>query len=114
MAAFDISIGSMKSFDPTFINGPVNTLDVDGTGDNKIIYAGGSFTYFGAIPQTNLGAMNADTGVVIDNWTANPNGEVQELLIDGEKIYVGGSFTEIGGKTRSGIAVLNKETGSAY
>jgi len=110
MASFDLSTGNMKSFDPTFINGPVNSLDID----EDIIYAGGLFEYPGASSKVNFFAHNRLTGVLIENYIPNPNGEVHNLLIDGEKIYVGGSFTEIGGKTRSGIAVIDKATGSAY
>lgn len=61
-----------------------------------VAYIGGGFAAVGGSSRTNLAAVNATTGAVVDGWNPKPNGSVYDMEWDTNNLYVGGGFTTFG------------------
>ncbi len=72
------------------VDGTVRALRLSG----GKLYVGGSFAILGEAFRSNLGALDAATGIVDPVWTPSAENEVRSLDIsaDGSTIYVGGYF----------------------
>ncbi len=74
--------------------------------DGKI-YVGGSFEIINGVARTNIARVNTD-GTVDTSFSANTNGTVRDIEVDGDgNVYIGGDFTTVGGVTNRGVAKLN-------
>lgn len=71
-------------------------------------FVGGFFTEVGKEKRRNLAHIKADG--TVSSWTANTNGAVKALLLDGNTLYVGGSFTLVKGLDRKALVALDKTT----
>ncbi|WP_190300464.1 MBG domain-containing protein [Rufibacter hautae] len=76
-------------------------------------YLGGSFSYEVA------GETRSSLAHVLPNHTfdpgfdAQPDRDVQKLILSGSTLYTSGSFTQIGGENRNYLAALSASTGKA-
>ncbi|MCU1438798.1 MAG: hypothetical protein JWP66_1885 [Naasia sp.] len=100
------------------VNGVVWAQEVVG----NTVYVGGSFTQsqpagalegVGVVARSNLLAYNLTTGVLIDSFAPNVNGQVRGISAspDGSRIYVVGDFDNIDGQTRSRVAAFDTASG---
>lgn len=89
---------------------PVFTLA--GVGDR--IFVGGSFSTVNGQQRRSLAAFNlvnaADQPGALSPWTADANGQINDLLIANGKLYVGGSFITIGTQSRNNLAAFSLDT----
>ncbi|MDB5270732.1 MAG: hypothetical protein JWP58_3772 [Hymenobacter sp.] len=100
------------------VDGTVNALAVDGTGN---VYVGGSFTNAGGNPASRVARWNGTawsalgSGTIATDGTANGVGStVNALAVDGTGIvYAGGGFTTAGGLTANRVARWNGTAWSA-
>lgn len=89
-------------------NGIVSALFLDG----NTLYVGGIYSQIDSLPQQNLAAIHASSGV-LQNWIPNPNGQVFDILRSGTEVYVGGNFTMLGGQSRNYIGSIDASTALA-
>jgi hypothetical protein len=89
------------------LNNSADFVSVDSAGT---VFAGGSFTGFGAVRRDNLAAVNLQRGDLA-SWNPGANGWIHALDIQGNVLYIGGEFTNIGGVSRSRIASVDARTG---
>ncbi|WP_315501377.1 PKD domain-containing protein [Actinomyces radicidentis] len=116
LAAFDLTKGHgqlISSFKPMFST-TVNAIDVHGS----TVYAGGAFKTVNGVARTELAAVSADKGTLLD-WKASATGtnsQVYALKVspDGSKVVVGGSFQTLNGSSNPGygLAMLDASTGA--
>jgi hypothetical protein len=87
---------------------------------NGSMYLGGAFSSMrpagkplgsGEVPRRGFAALDRATGK-LQKLTANVNGTVFALAVDGPIVYLGGSFTQVGGKPRQNLAAVNALTGN--
>ncbi len=99
-----------SSEDTAGANGRVSAILRIGTR----VFIGGSFTTVGGLPRHGLAALNADTGAVDPNWSADVSGEVLSLASSpwGTGVYVGGTFSSIRGVPRANLAGVSTSTGA--
>ncbi|OFZ82838.1 MAG: hypothetical protein A2583_01560, partial [Bdellovibrionales bacterium RIFOXYD1_FULL_53_11] len=108
LVAINSTTGAATAWDPNS-NGTVHTLLLDGT----TLYAGGDFTALDATESTarsRLASISTADGS-INTFTANANGSVRALALDGTTLYAGGLFTQINSSTRNYIAAVDTSTG---
>ncbi|AMD86746.1 hypothetical protein AXF14_02930 [Actinomyces radicidentis] len=116
LAAFDLTKGHgqlISSFKPIFST-TINAIDVHG----NTVYAGGAFKTVNGVARTELAAVSADKGTLLD-WKASATGtnsQVYALKVspDGSKVVVGGSFQTLNGSSNPGygLAMLDASTGA--
>jgi hypothetical protein len=73
------------------------------------VFIGGAFSNAVApdgttTPRSNLMAIDATTGQLVDSFDPEPNGTVYALATDGNQVFVGGAFNTIAGASRSRLA----------
>jgi hypothetical protein len=113
VAALDTTVdtsvaSSALSWNPS-LSGGVDALHVDVAG---FVFVSGSFTHFGAVPRTNLAAVDLRSGGLLP-WRPNADGWVRALDVVGNTVYVGGDFQTLAGLSRSRIAAVDAVTGAA-
>lgn len=110
LAALNATSGADTGWAPV-PNGPVNALAVSGTQ----VYAGGEFTTIGGATRERLAALNGAPGATggAFAWDPGPNGEVDALVIAGNRVYVGGLFSGAGGIRRDYLAAMDRVGGTA-
>ena len=116
LAAFDLTKGHgelTSSFAPMFAT-TVNAIDVSG----DVVYAGGAFSAVNGVARSELAAVSASTGSLLD-WTASAagtNSQVYALRVspDGTKVAVGGSFQTLNGSSNPGygLALVDASSGA--
>ena len=81
----------------------------------RTLYIGGWFDHLGGIARRRIGAVDAESGLVVDWAPEVPDywGSVNALAADRGIIYAGGFFSYLGGKRRNCIAALDARTGVA-
>lgn len=101
--------------DPDFkpdVNGIVYALA--GSADDTTVFIGGLFSFAGGADRANLAAVDAVTGAVRPDWTADTTGDTPEVLalaVSGTRLYAGGKFAAIDGTSRRRIAALSVADG---
>ncbi|TGL90976.1 hypothetical protein EHQ68_06080 [Leptospira congkakensis] len=96
------------SFSPNISAGAIRTIAMGrDASNNKVIYAGGSFT---AVSPTYARSFEMDGNVT--SWNPAPNGLVDDLTILGSKIYLIGSFNLLGSTTRNHFAAVDNNFGA--
>lgn len=88
LTAFDAGTGSLQSFNPTFdenYNGPVQTMDVDGTN----LYVGGSLRIVNDVDKGRIAVLDKTTGALVPTATRHFSGNVYAICIVGTKVLVG-------------------------
>lgn len=93
-------------------NGIVKALAV--SEDGSTVFLGGLFSSAGGQPRSNLAAVDAITGEVLADWTADTGGatpDVNSLAVKGNRLYVGGRFGSIDGTTRKRLVALDVVSG---
>jgi hypothetical protein len=117
LAAIDIATGNVTSWNPAPTAGAyVRAL----TTRDGIVYAGGSFGYFGPGPynasnlRLNLAGIDSATGSVT---AFNPgiSNDVYSLAVDSANLYVGGDFNKgglVATQTALRLAAFNRATGA--
>jgi hypothetical protein len=111
LAAVDVSTGSPTPFTGDVGRSPgtpdVLTLAIEG----PTLYVGGAFTTLSGQPRSNLGAVDAQSGVA-GAWRPDPSDKVEAVEPACGTVYAGGWFSQIGGEPRSYLAAL--DPGSAH
>lgn len=79
---------------------------VETSADGSVVYVGGSFTSVNGVARSNLVALDAVTGAVIETWRADTDETVRDIEVAADRIYVAGSFTSIDGQARRRLAAL--------
>ncbi|MBN1524562.1 MAG: delta-60 repeat domain-containing protein [Spirochaetales bacterium] len=72
------------------VNGPVYAMVSDNNGG---FYIGGEFSKVGGYNRYNIARINADGSV--HEWTADTNGAVRAIAVNGSTVYYGGDFTQV-------------------
>jgi len=65
------------------------------------------FTTIGGAPRSRLAALSRSGGVTLP-WSADADGTVRDILLQGDRLYVSGSFSTINGQSRSNLALLDR------
>ena len=101
--------------DPRFVadtNGEVEAVAV--SADGSTLFIGGTFTTVNGVARANLAAVDALTGAVWGNWSADTAGSVptvHSLAVHGDRLYVAGKYTGIDGTGRSELSALDTASG---
>lgn len=74
-------------------------------------FIGGEFSGVGGIPRRNLAHVLAHGDVA--DWSPNPDGIVQSLVIRGRALIVGGAYTTLAGKRRDNVGAVDIYTGAS-
>jgi len=115
LAALDETTGVATSWQPSVIGTVADTFGAFGTVramavNGQTLYLGGNFTQVGALPRTNLAAVEMTTGQVTD-WNPGANGAVSTLALGGTRVYVGGGlnggFTVVANQSRTNLAAID-------
>ncbi|MGE4225915.1 MAG: hypothetical protein AB7I23_21420 [Vicinamibacterales bacterium] len=91
------------------LSSSVDMVHVDAAGH---VFAGGSFTHFGAVLRQNLAAIDLRAGGLLP-WNPGADAWVRALDVVGNTVYIGGDFQTIAGVSRKRIAALDAVTGVA-
>lgn len=89
------------------VAGTVYTCISDGRGG---WFVGGEFGGVGGLQRSNLAHITA--AGCVSNWTADTDGRVNALLLDGDVLYVGGRFERVAGSERSCLAAVHARSGA--
>lgn len=111
LAAYNVTSGHSTPWHPSLEGAPVATvrsLFLSG----GVVYVAGTFNSVAGQPRSNLAAIDATTGQVLD-WAPNPDGEVRTILECNGAICAGGDFTHVGGAPHSRLAMIDLGTGLA-
>jgi putative pyrroloquinoline-quinone binding quinoprotein/beta-propeller uncharacterized protein DUF5122 len=107
-AAFDLTTGALKDWDPND-NGISATSIVVSNGK---VYVAGDFSLIGGQPRNGLAALDTLTGAALP-WNPGTDNWVDAMVMSNGTLYVGGQFSNIGGKARFRAAALDTATGIA-
>jgi hypothetical protein len=108
--AFDASTGRIvKTFHPS-VDGSVETAVAGPVAGTVII--GGTFSKVNGASRRGLAMLRLSDGSLVTSFTATANGNVNKVLVRGNRLIVGGEFTTIAGGSRERLAVLNATTGA--
>jgi len=106
--AFDLLTGAVSGFAPV-VDGGVHALAA-GPGDT--VYAGGSFTTAGGVPQRGLARFSLDGRLASGFRAAVDHGDVKALAVRDDNVYAGGTFAAVDGVRRAGLARVDAYTGA--
>lgn len=113
LAAVSLVTGATTPFNPGVTGEPDAPSVRALAADTLNLYVGGyGLTTIGGAPRNNLAAINLSTGLATA-WNPNPDGHVEELVLDGGEILVGGNFITIGNAERLNLAAVNLTSGLA-
>jgi hypothetical protein len=107
-AAFDLTTGALKDWDPND-NGIVATSLV--VSDGKV-YVAGDFTMIGGQPRAGIAALDTLAGAALP-WNPGTDNWIDAMAMRGGTLYVGGQFSNVGGQPRYRAAALDTATGMA-
>lgn len=120
IAAFDMTTGALKPFNPSLGNGDFRTMALDT--NNNVLYVGGSFTSVNTlttpVARNNIAAFDTSTGVAT-SFNPDVNNIVYQLLLssDSNTLYAGGNFQTVNNSgsslPREYVAAFNTNTGIA-
>lgn len=111
LAATNAYNGILYPWNPN-ANNQVNALSI--SGDDA--YFVGSFTSVSSTTRNRVAAVDSDPTIAsptLRSWDPNANGQVTELIINGNDAYIGGFFTTINGSTRNRLAAIDNDTSIA-
>lgn len=78
---------------------------------NNTIWAAGSFSSFGGLNQSNMAALDANSGDLL-NWPIQVDGTVKKIIQSGNQILIGGEFQNINNVGRTGLALIDTLDGT--
>ncbi|GAA1856074.1 PKD domain-containing protein [Microbacterium koreense] len=111
IAALDAQTGQLvPGFSPAIGGSGVYAIEADATS----VYAGGLFTQANGTPRNNVAAFSATNGALDMGWTAQPDLQVDAMVMDpaGQNVILGGRFSNVGGdSTWRGMVAVDKVTG---
>lgn len=107
LAAFDVTTGALRPWDPHPDGLGVWTVAAHG----GLIYVGGAFDFIGGQWRSALASVDT-VGGAATAWDPEANGLVAALAVLGDTVYVGGSFTSVAGQPRDRLAAFDLQTGS--
>jgi hypothetical protein len=107
-AAFDLTTGALKDWDPSD-NGISATSIVVSAGK---VYVAGNFSFIGGQPRAGLAALDTLTGAALP-WNPGTDNWVDAMVLSNGTLYVGGQFSNVGGQPRFRVAALDTSTGAA-
>ncbi|TGK91251.1 hypothetical protein EHQ30_13525 [Leptospira brenneri] len=91
------------SFSPNISAGAIRTIAMGkDASNNKVIYAGGSFT---AVSPANARSFEMDGNMTA--WNPAPNNLVNDIITVGTKVYLIGSFNLLGATARNYFAAVD-------
>lgn len=106
--AFDRTTGKVTTFAPA-VNGIVQTIMAAPDGQSIII--GGNFTTVQGAGQRSLAMLRPD-GSRVSTFTASTNGQVNKVLVRGNRLFAGGRFSTADGVARTNLAAFDATTGA--
>lgn len=107
LAAFDVSTGALRPWDPHPDGFGAWTLVAHG----GLVYVGGAFDFIGGQWRSALAAVDTLAGTAAA-WDPAANGIVATLAMGHDTLYVGGTFTGVAGQTRGRLAAFDLSTGA--
>jgi outer membrane protein assembly factor BamB len=107
-AAFDLTSGALKSWDPND-NGISATAIVVSGGK---IYVAGDFSFIGGQPRDGIAALDTLTGAALP-WNPGTDDWINAMAMSSGTLYVGGQFSTVGRMPRYRAAALDTATGMA-
>lgn len=102
LAAFDLSTGRRKPWNPRLSGLGVNSI----VAAHGKIFVGGYFDSLGGLPRYCLGAVDTLLGDA-DEWDPACDGPVLTLQAQTDTLYVGGAFTSLAGQPRSFVGAFD-------
>jgi len=78
----------------------------------EVLFIGGSFSAAGSGRRTNLAAVGAETGQLL-NWQGGAEGSLDAISLRGDTVLVGGWTRSCGGVSRMNIAAFDRTSGAA-
>ena len=107
LAAFDLSTGRLKPWNPSPSGlGVEKLVATDGR-----IYVGGYFDALGGEPRYCLGAVDTLSGHAT-NWDPGCTGPVFEIVAYHDTLYVGGAFDALAGQPRGYVGAFRIDAGT--
>jgi hypothetical protein len=91
------------------VNGTVYATAPDGSGG---WYVGGAFSSVGGVSETNLAHIKSNNTVDAGFTASCTGGNVNALLLVGNRLFIGGGFTLVNGTARNRAAAVNSKTGA--
>ena len=107
LAAFDLTTGAVKDWDPN----PDGLFTQALIATHGKLYVGGYFSTIGGQTRYGLAAFDTSTGMVTD-WNPTANSVVGCFAVAGDTLYVGGYFSTMGGQPRGRLASFDLNTGA--
>ncbi len=107
-AAFDLTTGALKAWDPNDNGIAATSLLVSG----GKVYVAGDFSFIGGQPRNGIAALDTLTGAALP-WNPGTDNWIDAMVMNGGKLFVGGQFSNIGGMPRFRAAALDTATSMA-
>lgn len=106
IAELSLGTGAATAFEPPVQPDQIRCMQVIG----QRVFVGGDFTRLGTTPRLFIGALDADTGQLLD-WNPGMSGYPYAMASQGGLLYVGGSYNTIGSATHWFLAAVDVSTG---
>jgi uncharacterized repeat protein (TIGR01451 family) len=109
VAALDATSGALLQWNPQvhYNSGAGFVTNLALKGDT--LFMAGSITDVNSVVRTNLAAVSASTGNLID-WSYPATSDIEKLYVHNNVLYVGGSFTAFNGQPRTRLAAIDIPT----
>jgi len=106
LAVFDLNDGTLRDISVD-TNDRVRAIE----SNERTVWVGGNFTSVRGLARDRLFAIDAITGVVLDDFAPSANDDVHAVLYHDGWLYVGGEFTTINGLPAVRLVRMNPQTG---
>ncbi len=110
--AFNASTGALSTTFHPAVTGAVFSV-IPGPVANTV-YLGGQFTAVGGTAVNDLVLVRTTDGSIVTSFQAPSllSGQVNDLVLRGNRLYLAGTFPKVGGVNHAGLAALNATTGA--
>ncbi|MEP6666371.1 MAG: malectin domain-containing carbohydrate-binding protein, partial [Nocardioidaceae bacterium] len=112
VAAFNAATGALSTTFHPSVDGAVFAV-ISGPVANTA-FIGGQFSSVGGVAVNDLALIDTTDGHLVSTFQAPSllSGQVNDLVLRGNRLYLGGTFPKVGGVNHAGLASLNATSGA--